>query len=93
MTKVMFVQNDDGTVYFDCLNHAGDESVCTIVSTLCNVAVQACLRCGHEIKLYEPGHVTIMVPKGSFPLNETLSTVMDVMGAVQEQHPDYIKIY
>ena len=51
----------DKDICFECVNHADDHDACTIYSTLCNVLVSACIPYGIMPKVYEPGHVIIVV--------------------------------
>ena len=93
MTKTMLHIGAKGDIYFDCLNHAGDYTVCAIVSTLCNVLVSACIRSGIEPKDYDSGHVCLDVGKAEYPLIEVFRSVWDVMIQLAEQHPDCVEIY
>jgi len=93
MTKAIF-QYDKGLM-FDCVNHAGDHDVCTIVSTLCGVLVIACKRFDKDFEptIYNEGHVRIDVSRADDSLKEVFRTVEAVMKQAAKQHPDYIKIY
>lgn len=93
MTKVMMHISSHGDIYFDCLNHAGDYTVCAIVSTLCNVLVSACIRSNIEPREYKPGHVTLDIEKTEYPLIEVFRSVWDVFLQVAEQYPDCVEIY
>ena len=93
MTKTMMHIGSYGDIYFDCLNHSGDYTVCAIVSTLCNVLVSACIRSKIEPREYKAGHVTIDIDKAEFPLIEVFRSVWDVMLQVAEQYPDCVEIY
>jgi len=93
MTKAMMVINDNGDIMYDCLNHSGDHDVCTIMSTLSNVLVQACFRAGHEPTIYNKGHVRIDLFKADYPTIEVFRTVDAVIRKAAEQNPDYIRIY
>lgn len=92
MTKVMMNFDEMSGIFFDCINHADDHDACTIVSTLCNVLVEACFRAGHEPTTYNPGHVRIDMPSTPETL-EVFRTVQFVMTQAAEEHPDFIKIY
>ena len=92
MTKVMINIDELSGIMYDCLNHSDDYDVCTIMSTLSNVLVEAALRAGYEPKEYKPGHVRIDIPAG-IEATETFRTVEAVIHQVAEQHPEYIKIY
>lgn len=92
MTKVMMNIDEISGIFFDCINHADDHDACTIMSTLCNVLVEACFRAEHEPTIYNPGHVRIDMPYTPETL-ETFRTVEAVMKQAAQQHPDFIKIY
>ena len=93
MTKVMMNIDSQGNIMFDCQNHADNYNVCTIVSTLCNVLVEAAFRADHEPTEYNPGHVRIDISKAQSDTLEIFETVMAVMRQAADQHPDHIKIY
>ena len=94
MTKVIMNFDEDGSIMFDCLNHAGDYDVCTIVSTLTNVLVEAVFDAGCEPTTYNPGHVRIDLPAmHARKVKDTFRIVKKVFDRVQKQNPDNIKIY
>lgn len=93
MTKAMLHIDPKEGIYFDCLNHAGDYDVCTIVSTLCNVLVASCLRRNIEPRTYESGHVTLDINRAEKSLTEVFNAVWDVFKQVAEQHPDCVELY
>ena len=93
MTKVMLTADDYGKVFYDCLNHSEDYDVCTIMSTLSNVLVEACFRADYEPTEYSPGHVRIDMDKAPYPTVEVFRTVAGVINQVAQQNPDHIKIY
>lgn len=92
MTKVLMNIDELNGIMYDCLNHSDDYDVCTIMSTLSNVLVEAALRAGYEPKEYQKGHVRIDIPAGT-SVTETFRAVEGVIHQVAEQHPEYIKIY
>lgn len=93
MTKVILNIDKSGNIMFDCLNHADDHDACTIVSTLCNVLVEACFQAGSEPTVYNPGHVRIDLFDADFNTLEIFRIVHKVMQQAAEQHPDFIRIY
>lgn len=93
MTKVMMNIDIDNTIMFDCQNHADNYDVCTIISTLCNVLVEACFRAGEEPTIYNPGHVRIDITKAHNDTLEIFETVKAVMEQAARQNPEFIKIY
>lgn len=94
-TKVLFTYNKDGSLLFDCYNHAGDHDVCTIVSTLCNVLVEACVRfdLNFEPTIYNKGHVRIDLSMTNDEIREIFHVVEGVMHQAMHQHPEHIYIY
>lgn len=94
MTKVMYSINDYGLM-FDCTNHSDDHDVCTIVSTLCNVLVEACTRFDEtfEPTIYEKGHVRIDLRMTDNTIIEVFNSVMGVIRQAALQNPEHIKIY
>ena len=92
MTKVLMNIDPISGITYDCLNHAGDESVCVIMSTLSNVLVEAAIRAGHPPNEYNKGHVRIDIPPNT-AADETFRTVKAVIEQAAEQHPDHIRIY
>lgn len=93
MTKVMYNADPLSGVYFEVLNHADDHDVCTIISTLCNVIVEACLAADREPTEYSPGHVRIDMPSVDEKTLYTCNIVYKQIENVARIHPDYIKIY
>lgn len=93
MTKViMNIDPISGSIMYDCLNHAGDESVCTIMSTLSNVLVETIRRYGLLPTTYEKGHVRIDIPY-SEQAALMFEIVSEVIKQAAEQHPEHIRIY
>lgn len=92
MTKVILDMPDDGSIMFDCINHAGNHDACTIMATLCNVLVEETFRLGDEPVMYEPGHVRIDLHKADEIAHEVFETVFEVMKQAARQQPDHIKI-
>ena len=92
MTKEMMRIDEKGMIFFDCQNHA-KKDVCIICSTLANVLICACRRCGIEPVTDEDGHLTITVDKAEYPLIETFRAVQDVYEEVAVQFPMNLKIY
>ena len=94
MTKVMFDVQDYGLM-FDCMNHSADHDVCTIISTLCNVLVEACQRFDNDFKptAYGKGHVRIDLKFTDDNIMAVFNAVMGVMYQLQSQNPKYVKIY
>lgn len=95
MTKVMFNADPINGIYYECLNHADDHDVCTIISTLSNVMVEACLMADCEPTEYSSGHVRIDMPP-----TEIDDYTMYVFKVVYKQilnvarlHPENVKIY
>lgn len=93
MTKVMMNIDRQNNIMFDCVNHADNYDACTIVSTLCNVLVEASCRADCEPTIYNPGHVRLDIPKAQNDTLEIFETVMAVMKQAADQHPEFIKIY
>lgn len=93
MTKVMMNINKSGDIMFDCQNHADDHDVCTIMSTLSNVLVEATFMAGKEPTTYNPGHVRIDIYDADFSTLEIFRAVMGVIKQAAKQHPEFIKIY
>lgn len=95
MTSVVMQIEPNGSIYFDCDNHAGDRTVCEIISTLCNVLVAACWRAEIEIneeEAYKDGHVTLSIHNAPYPLVETFKTVEEVFAQVEEEYPYRLKL-
>lgn len=93
MTKTIFNYSNNGDIMFDCINHAEDHDACTIMSTLCNVLVEASYRAGSEPTVYNKGHVRIDLYHADYPIAEVFRTVEAVMRHAEEQDPDHIRIY
>ena len=93
MTKaIMQISPLDG-VFFDCTAHADDHDACTIMSTLCNVLVEATFMAGKEPTTYNEGHVRIDLFDADYPTLEVFRAVMGVIKQAAAQHPEFIKIY
>ena len=93
MTKVIFNYDGEGGIYFDCLNHAGDDWPCACASTLCNVLAYACHRKDIKPRCFEPGHVTIEIRGADEATTELFQVVEGTFEGLQEEFPDHIKIY
>lgn len=92
MTKVIMDVNPFTGIMYDCLNHAGDNDACVIMSTLTNVLVEAAKRAGYVPTKYDKGHVRIDIPAGT-SATETFLTVGAVIEQAADQYPDHIKVY
>ena len=98
MTKVMCkIENDDtkmdGSIYFDCMNHAGKKDVCIICSTLCKVLLEAWKRADKGNCQISDGHVRFNIDDADGHLLETFTCVMEVFKEVSEEFPEYCKLY
>lgn len=93
MTKVLLDIKDNGEVFFDCLNHSGDHDVCTIASTLAGVLGIEAEKCGIEPTHYEDGHVNIYLPVSEDKHREVFKAVKEAFLQLEEQNPEYIKVY
>lgn len=92
MTKILMNIKPD-SVYMDCINHANNHDVCTIISTLCNVCVAECIRNGISPKIYEDGHVLIDAVFADKKASEVFEAVALTLSQVAEEHPTYVRIY
>ena len=93
MTKVIMNIDEHSNIMFDCINHADDHDVCTIISTLCNVLVEECFAIDKEPTVYNAGHVRIDITEAPYPVVEVFRVVGRQFNRVAIQNPDYIKIY
>lgn len=94
MTKVMMrADKEKGSIFFDCMNHAGDREVCIMCSTLCNVLGAAVTRASTGDIISTDGHVQFNIEKRNYALLEVFEAVMDTFKEVEKEHPDKVKIY
>lgn len=94
MTKVMMrADKENGSIFFDCMNHAGDREVCIMCSTLCNVLGAAVIRANTGDIISTDGHVQFNIEKATDKLYEVFESVMMAFGEVAKQFPDSCKIY
>lgn len=94
MTKaIMDADPLQRTIMFDCQNHADDHDACTIISTLCNVLVEATFMAGYEPTVYNKGHVRIDIPCADDKTLHLFDAVWNVMRQAADQQSDYIKLY
>lgn len=98
MTKVMCKMNNDdikmeGSIFFDCMNHAGNREVCIMCSTLCNVLIAACERAKVGDVMTSDAHVQCNINNADGALLEVFASVMEVFKGVAEQFPDMCKVY
>lgn len=94
MTKVMIeVDKRDGTVFFDCMNHAGFTDVCIMCSTLCNVLIVACERANVKKIVTADAHVQLSIDNASESLIELFESVKEVFQEIAYQFPEHVKIY
>lgn len=93
VTKVMYNADPMNGIYYECLNHADDHDVCTIISTLSNVMVEACLKADCEPTEYSKGHVRIDMPLTDDYTLYVCDTVFKQIQNVARLHPENVKIY
>jgi len=94
MTKVILnVDKKRKSVYFDCMNHAGDSLVCAMASTLCGIVLLSCERAKLMPDRYESGHMTVNIPNAADWMLNMFDIVGDVFEQIAEQYPQFIKIY
>lgn len=94
MTKaIMDADPLQRTIMFDCTNHADDHDACTIMSTLCNVLVEATFMIGGEPTIYDKGHVRIDISNADDATLHLFGAVWNVMGQASNQMQDYIRLY
>lgn len=79
-------------VYVRLESHSHDHDVCTILSTLVNVLISACIRAGIQPKEYRPGLVFIEANNVSPYCMEVFETIYPVLLQVAEDNPDYVKL-
>ena len=92
MTKIIFNVTDK-SVYVDCLQHADNHDVCTIISTLMNVLTAECMRQGKSPAAYEPGHVLIDATFDDISAIEVFNAVYQVLSVVADEHPEHVRLY
>lgn len=94
MTKaIMDADPLQRTIMFDCQNHADDHDACTIISTLCNVLVEATFMAGYEPTVYNKGHVRIDIPCADDETLHLFDAVWNVMRQAEKQQSEFIKLY
>lgn len=94
MTKaIMDADPLQRTIMFDCTNHAEDHDACTIMSTLCNVLVEATFETGTEPTIYEKGRVRIDIYDADDETLHLFDVVWNVMKQAEEQQSEFIKLY
>ena len=93
MTKVIMHISDDGSIMFDCVNHAGKKDVCIMCSTLVNVLITACRRENIQPTVDEDGHLRLDIEKAGPELISTFRAVRDVFYEVEDQFPFFCKNY
>lgn len=94
MTKVMCkIDEDEKTIFFDCMNHAGKKDVCIICSTLCKVLLEAWKRADKGSAQISDGHVQFTIDNADSALMETFTCVSSVFKEVAEEFPDNCKLY
>lgn len=94
MTKVMSkIDEKNKSIFFDCMNHAGNREVCIMCSTLCCVLQAACERANVGNVMESDAHIQFSIDNADGTLMEVFASVMEVFKGVQEQFPDYCKVY
>lgn len=92
MTKVVMDIRKDGTVLYECTNHAGDHDVCTAISTISGMLARAALRVNVEPLKYEEGNVRIYIDKAGYPTLEVFRVAEEAIKDLVKQHPEYITL-
>jgi len=90
MTTAHLSIDKQSNISFDCVNHAGDWDVCTMITAYCNVLVAECLR--HDVypTVYEAGHIHIDFEYASDSTKEVFLSVWDAIKATAEEYPEHI---
>lgn len=89
----MDIKDDDSALYFECVNHAGDHDVCTMVSTLCNTLVLRCDKRGYDVEKYDAGHVRINIERADTGTCIVARALLDQFLYMEQFYPDYVKVY
>lgn len=93
MTKVILQIKDNGDLFYECMNHAGDHDVCTIMSTISNFLVEECFECGCEPTVYDKGHVRIDMSNAGELAKEIFRIAEKQISRLKAQNPEHIKVY
>ena len=94
MTKVMLkIDKKDGSVFFDCMNHAGFKHVCITCSTLSKVVLAGCGSEELAKVMIADAHVQVTIDKASDSTIQLFEAVREVFKDAEEPFPEHIKIY
>lgn len=94
MTKlIMDIAEDDSSLYFECIMHAGDHDVCRSISTACNILILRCDKKEYDVDVYEPGHVRINIEQADPSTCAVARALLDLFLYLEEENPDYVKVY
>lgn len=94
MTTIQLdITREDGPLWFDAKEHAGDREVCGMISTLLNFLVVYMAGHGIAPTVYEKGHLQFDVYVSNMHINRVFRAVVTTLQSLAYQYPDNIKIF
>lgn len=94
MTTVRLdITREDGPLWFDAKDHAGDREVCGMISTVLNFLVIYMSELGVAPKIYDKGHLQFEVYVSNVHINRVFRAVETTLKQLETHYPEHIKVY
>lgn len=94
MTTVRLdITREDGPLWFDAQDHAGDREVCGMISTVLNFLVIYMSELGETPKIYDKGHLQFDLYVSNTHINRVFRAVETTLKQLETYYPDHIKVY
>ena len=87
------ITREDGPLWFDCREHAGDREVCGMISTLLNFLVIYMSGEGVVPTVYEKGHLQFDLYVSNRNINKVFRAVETTLKSLETHYPEHIKVY
>lgn len=94
MTTVRLdITREDGPLWFDVKDHAGDREVCGMISSVLNFLVIYMSELGETPKIYDKGHLQFDLYTTNTHINRVFRAVETTLKSLEIHYPEHIKVY
>jgi uncharacterized protein YsxB (DUF464 family) len=94
MTTVRLdITREDGPLWFDAKDDAGDREVCGMISTVLNFLVIYMSELGVAPKIYDKGHLQFELYVTNTHINRVFRAVETTLKQLEIHYPEHIKVY